>query len=193
MRAAYGNLREPPAVALALTLAPVVAGVKVLGRQLCTHLAASFCRPSWCASPQHSSRERGWWHENEVEICRRGHEQWAGGARSSSVLRYGGCAAATQERAKTSTRHLVASSGLHFAAATVLLAAGCGDAAWYADRGEPRPARQILCQTLQRVRVRALGKSRGAGANKLANAVQAALRHGTRLLYDVADSPRSCE
>ena len=147
MRAAYGNLREPPAVALALTLAPVVAGVKVLGRQLCTHLAASFCRPSWCASPQHSSRERGWWHENEVEICRRGHEQWAGGARSSSVLRYGGCAAATQERAKTSTRHLVASSGLHFAAATVLLAAGCGDAARYADRGEPQPARQILCQT----------------------------------------------
>ena len=91
MRAAYGKLREPPAVALALTLAPVVAGVKVLGRQLCTHLAASFCRPSWCASPQHSSRERGWWHENEVEICRRGHEEWAGGARSSSVLRYGGC------------------------------------------------------------------------------------------------------
>ena len=105
---------------------------------------------------------------------------------------FGMAAAATQERAKTFTRHLVASSGLHFAAATVLLAAGCGDAAWYADRGEPRPARQILCQTLQRVRVRALGKSRGAGANKLANAVQAALRHGTRLLYDVADSPRSC-
>ena len=122
-----------------------------------------------------------------------GEDTSSGQAAPAARRFFGMAAAATQERAKTFTRHLVASSGLHFAAATVLLAAGCGDAAWYADRGEPRPARQILCQTLQRVRVRALGKSRGAGANKLANAVQAALRHGTRLLYDVADSPRSCE